>query len=90
MPVEEQVRRNKLLQERLRRYDVNRWPTSSSGAMIAAQKTEAARRGRVRPAWSSDADQHIARQPDELYYWITMEPAPFATAPAWPARTRNC
>ena len=47
MPVEEQVRRNKLLQERLRRYDVNRWADDFIQAMIAAQKTEAARRARV-------------------------------------------
>ena len=47
MPVEEQVRRNKLLQERLRRYDVNRWADDFIQAMIATQKTEAARRARV-------------------------------------------
>ena len=46
MPVEEQVRRNKLLQERLRRYDVNRWADDFIQAMLASQKTEAARRAR--------------------------------------------
>ena len=47
MPVEEQVRRNKLMQERLRRYDVNRWADDFIQAMLATQKTEAARRARV-------------------------------------------
>ncbi len=47
MPVEEQVRRNQLLQERLRRYDVNRWADDFIQAMVATQKTEAARRARV-------------------------------------------
>ena len=47
MPVEEQVRRNQLLQERLRRYDVNRWADDFVQAMLATQKTEAARRARV-------------------------------------------
>jgi trehalose 6-phosphate synthase/phosphatase len=46
MPVEEQVRRNQLLQERLRRYNVNRWADDFIQAMLATQKTEAARRAR--------------------------------------------
>jgi len=46
MPVEEQTRRNRLLQERLRRYDVNRWAEDFVQAMIATQQTEAARRAR--------------------------------------------
>ncbi|HET7625368.1 MAG TPA: bifunctional alpha,alpha-trehalose-phosphate synthase (UDP-forming)/trehalose-phosphatase [Verrucomicrobiae bacterium] len=46
MPVEEQIRRNKLLQERLRRYDVNRWAEDFIQAMLSSQKTEAARRAR--------------------------------------------
>ena len=47
MPVEEQIRRNKLMQERLRRYDVNRWADDFIQAMLATQKVEAARRARV-------------------------------------------
>jgi trehalose 6-phosphate synthase/phosphatase len=46
MPVEEQVRRNGLMQDRLRRYDVNRWAEEFVGTLIAAQKTEAAQRAR--------------------------------------------
>ena len=47
MPVEEQVRRNKLMQERLRRYDVVRWADDFVQALLSTQKTEAARRARV-------------------------------------------
>ena len=46
MPVEEQVRRNQLLQERLRRYDVNRWADDFIQTLVSTQKTEAARRAR--------------------------------------------
>jgi trehalose 6-phosphate synthase/phosphatase len=47
MPVEEQVRRNRLLQDRLRRYSVVRWAEDFVQALIATQNTEAARRARV-------------------------------------------
>ena len=47
MPVEEQVRRNQLMQERLRRYNVNRWADDFIQATLATQKTEAARRARA-------------------------------------------
>lgn len=46
MPVAEQVRRNSLLQERLRRYDVNRWADDFLQALLATQQTEAAQRTR--------------------------------------------
>jgi trehalose 6-phosphate synthase/phosphatase len=46
MPGEEQVRRNQLLQERLRRYDVNRWAEDFVQSMLSSEKTEAARRAR--------------------------------------------
>ncbi|HWD93757.1 MAG TPA: bifunctional alpha,alpha-trehalose-phosphate synthase (UDP-forming)/trehalose-phosphatase [Verrucomicrobiae bacterium] len=46
MPLEDQIRRNQLLQERLRRYDVNRWADDFVQAMLSSQKTEAARRAR--------------------------------------------
>ncbi len=46
MPLEEQVRRNTLLQERLRRYDVNRWAEEFIQGLLSTQKTEAARRAR--------------------------------------------
>ncbi len=47
MPVEEQVRRNQILQDRLRRYDVNRWADEFLQALQATQKTEAARSARL-------------------------------------------
>jgi trehalose 6-phosphate synthase/phosphatase len=47
MPVEEQIRRNKLLQERLRRYNVVRWADDFIQSLLSTQKTEAARRARV-------------------------------------------
>jgi trehalose 6-phosphate synthase/phosphatase len=47
MPVEEQVRRNCLLQDRLRRYDVNRWAEDFVQTLVSTQKTEAARRARA-------------------------------------------
>jgi len=47
MPAEEQIRRNQVLQERLRRYDVNRWADDFVQSMLSSQKTEAARRART-------------------------------------------
>jgi trehalose 6-phosphate synthase/phosphatase len=47
MPVEEQIRRNQLMQERLRRYNVVRWADDFVLALMATQKTEAARRARL-------------------------------------------
>jgi len=47
MPVEEQIRRNQLLQERLRRYNVVRWADDFVQALVATQKIEAARRARL-------------------------------------------
>ena len=47
MPKEEQVRRNRLLQVRLQRYNVVRWAEEFLQTLVSAQKTEAARRVRV-------------------------------------------
>ncbi len=47
MPVEEQVKRNRAMQERLRRYDVNRWAEEFIQALLATQRTEAAQRARA-------------------------------------------
>jgi trehalose 6-phosphate synthase/phosphatase len=47
MPVEEQVRRNQLLQDRLRRYNVNRWANDFVQTLLSTQKIEAARRARL-------------------------------------------
>jgi trehalose 6-phosphate synthase/phosphatase len=47
MPGEEQIRRNQLLQERLRRYNVVRWADDFVQALLSTQKIEAARRARL-------------------------------------------
>ena len=47
MPVEEQVRRNQLMQDRLRRYNVVRWADDFVQALLSTQKNEAARLARV-------------------------------------------
>jgi len=46
MPVLDQIRRNQVIQERLRRYNVNRWAEDFVQSMLSSQKTEAARRAR--------------------------------------------
>lgn len=47
MSPEEQVRRNQLMQERLRRYNVVRWAEDFVQALLSTQKNEAARRARL-------------------------------------------
>lgn len=61
MPVEEQVRRNRLLQQRLRRYSVVRWAEEFLQALLAAQETEAAQGGRALSAKVQDAMVHDYR-----------------------------
>lgn len=46
MPVEEQIRRNRLLQDRLQRYDVNRWAEDFVQALLETQATAAAQLAR--------------------------------------------
>ena len=46
MPVEEQKRRNQAIQDRLRRYDVNRWAEDFVQTIISTHQSEAARRAR--------------------------------------------
>ena len=59
MPVEEQIKRNQLLQDRLRRYNVVRWADDFIQAMLSTQKTEAARRAR---ALTGKAQAALVRQ----------------------------
>ena len=47
MPAEEQVRRNRMLQERLQRYDVVRWAEDFVQALLTSQKIEATRQARL-------------------------------------------
>jgi trehalose 6-phosphate synthase/phosphatase len=46
LPAEEMVKRNQIMQDRLRRYDVNRWATEFIQTLLATQKVEAACRAR--------------------------------------------
>jgi len=83
MPVEEQVRRNQLMQERLRRYNVVRWADDFVQALMATQKTEAARRARLLTgkAYSGMIQQYrsAARRALLLDYDGTL--VPFAAEP---------
>ncbi|MGN6644684.1 MAG: trehalose-phosphatase, partial [Verrucomicrobiota bacterium] len=56
MPVADQIRRNQALQDRLRRYDVNRWAEDFVQAMLSSQKNEAARRAR---SLTGNAHEHL-------------------------------
>ncbi len=47
MPMEEQIRRNQFLRERLRRYNVVRWADDFVQTLLSTQKNEAARRARL-------------------------------------------
>ena len=83
MPVEEQIRRNQLLQERLRRYNVVRWADDFVQALMSTQKTEAARRARLLTgkAYSGMIQQYrsAARRALLLDYDGTL--VPFAAEP---------
>ena len=46
MPVEEQIRRNRFLRERLQRYNVVRWADDFVQTLLSTQTTDAARRAR--------------------------------------------
>jgi len=46
MPAQEQVRRNQVMQQRLRRYDVNRWAGDFIQGMLDTQQTQEAHRAR--------------------------------------------
>lgn len=47
MPMDEQIKRNQLLQERLRRYNVVRWADDFVQTLVSTQKNEAARQARL-------------------------------------------
>jgi len=83
MPVEEQVRRNQLLQERLRRYDVVRWADDFVQALLSTQKTEAARRARLLTgkAYSSMMQQYRAATRRALLLDYDGTLVPFSAEP---------
>jgi trehalose 6-phosphate synthase/phosphatase len=83
MPVEEQVRRNQILQDRLRRYDVNRWADEFVQALLATQKTEAARSARLLTGKVSSALLKRYRSSASRILFLDYDGTlvPFASAP---------
>ena len=83
MPVEEQIRRNQLLQERLRRYNVIRWADDFVQALLSTQKTEAARRARLLTgkAYSGMVQQYRAATRRTLLLDYDGTLVPFAAEP---------
>lgn len=83
MPPEEQMHRNEILQERLRRYDVNRWADEFVQAMVSTQKTEAARRARLLTgkAFTALVQQYRAAARRSLLLDYDGTLVPFATEP---------
>ncbi|HTY88994.1 MAG TPA: bifunctional alpha,alpha-trehalose-phosphate synthase (UDP-forming)/trehalose-phosphatase [Candidatus Acidoferrum sp.] len=83
MPAEEQVRRNRLLQERLQRYNVMRWADDFVQALLSTQKTEAARRARLLTgkAYSSMIQQYRAASHRALLLDYDGTLVPFASGP---------
>src|SRR5258705_7825762 len=83
MPVEEQIRRNHLLQERLRRYNVVRWADDFVQALLSSQKTEAARRARLfsGKAYANMIQQYHAATRRTLLLDYDGTLVPFATEP---------
>jgi trehalose 6-phosphate synthase/phosphatase len=87
MPVEEQVRRNQFLQDRLRRYDVNRWADEFVQAMLSTQQIEAARRARLftGEAYSNLLHQYRSAALRVLFLDYDGTLVPFTSTP-WQAR----
>jgi trehalose 6-phosphate synthase/phosphatase len=87
MPADEQIRRNQLLQERLRRYDVNRWADDFVQAMLSTQKTEAARLARLLAGkpYSTVLQQYRSAVRRVLFLDYDGTLVPFAPTP-WQAR----
>jgi trehalose 6-phosphate synthase/phosphatase len=83
MPVEEQIRRNQLLQERLRRYNVVRWADDFVQALLSTQKIEAARRARLLTgkAYSGMTQQYRSATRRALLLDYDGTLVPFASEP---------
>jgi trehalose 6-phosphate synthase/phosphatase len=83
MPVEEQIRRNQLLQDRLRRYNVIRWADDFVQTLVSTQKTEAARRARLLTgkAYSGMIQQYRATSRRALLLDYDGTLVPFASEP---------
>jgi trehalose 6-phosphate synthase/phosphatase len=83
MPESEQIKRNGILQNRLRRYDVNRWADEFIQAMISIEKTDAARKARLLTgkAYSGLMQQYRASTRRALMLDYDGTLVPFATEP---------
>jgi trehalose 6-phosphate synthase/phosphatase len=83
MPVEEQIRRNQLLQDRLRRYNVVRWADDFVQALLSTQKNEAARRARLLTgkAYAGMLQQYRSAASRALLLDYDGTLVPFATEP---------
>ncbi|HUC84722.1 MAG TPA: bifunctional alpha,alpha-trehalose-phosphate synthase (UDP-forming)/trehalose-phosphatase [Candidatus Acidoferrales bacterium] len=83
MPVEEQIRRNQLLQERLRRHNVVRWADDFVQTLLSTQKIEAARRARLLTgrAYSGVVQQYCAASRRALLLDYDGTLVPFALEP---------
>jgi trehalose 6-phosphate synthase/phosphatase len=83
MPVEEQTRRNQILQERLRRYDVNRWADEFIQALEATEKQEEARSARLLAGKVAGAllDRYRSAAERVLFLDYDGTLVPFASAP---------
>jgi trehalose 6-phosphate synthase/phosphatase len=83
MPAEEQIRRNQVLQERLRRYDVNRWAEDFVQSMLSSQKIEAARRARTLTGKTQAALVQKYRQAQSRAFLLDYDGTlvPFADTP---------
>jgi trehalose 6-phosphate synthase/phosphatase len=83
MPVEEQIRRNQLLQDRLRRYNVVRWAEDFIQSVMSSQKTEAAHRARLLTgkAYTGMIQQYRSAQRRSLLLDYDGTLVPFALEP---------
>ncbi len=83
MPTEEQIRRNQLMQGRLRRYNVVRWADDFVQVLLSTQKTEAARRARelTGNALAALRQQYRAASQRALLLDYDGTLVPFATEP---------
>jgi trehalose 6-phosphate synthase/phosphatase len=83
MPVEEQVKRNQLLRERLRRYNVVRWADDFVQTLLSTQKIEAARRARLLAgkAYAGMIKQYRSAQERVLLLDYDGTLVPFASSP---------
>jgi trehalose 6-phosphate synthase/phosphatase len=85
MPEEEQIRRDEILRERLRRYDVNRWVDEFVHAMIFTQKSDTARRARwlTGKAFTSLVQQYRSARRRSILLDYDGTLVPFAKEPKY-------